>query len=152
MQILISSASLSSICFGAPVHESSHPLSPCIIVHVWKNSVCQFQFLLFNRIHLRSSGFCSCFTIEIQVDFRQCFRGSISITAQCTETQLMTSERLGRDLQIRNRSLYVVAPLWRNLDHKVSTSVKLFLLYSSFLLSPGHHSVLDCSIVMATIL
>ena len=33
--------------------------------------------------------------------------GTISITAQCIEPQLMPNESLGRDLHIRHRSLYV---------------------------------------------
>ena len=49
----------------------------------------------------------SCYAIAIQVDFRQSFKGSISMTAQCIETQLMPNESLGRDLQIIARSLYV---------------------------------------------
>ena len=53
-------------------------------------------------------GFCSCFTIPIHVDCKESFRGSISITAQCIEAQLIPIERLGRDLQIRHRPLYIV--------------------------------------------
>ena len=36
----------------------------------------------------------------IQVDFSQSFGGSISITAQCIETQLMPNAISGKDLQI----------------------------------------------------
>ena len=88
----------------------------------------------------------SCFAIAIRVDFRQSFGGSISITAQCIETQLMPNESSRKDLQIVVWSLlHQVTPSWCNLRHKVSTSVKLFLLLflfflSFFFLSPGHLS------------
>ena len=42
----------------------------------------------------------SCFAIAIWADFRRSFGGSISITAQCIETQLMPNEGSGKDLQI----------------------------------------------------
>ena len=42
--------------------------------------------------------FCSCVNIPIQVNFRQSFRGGISVTAQCTETQLMPNESSRKDL------------------------------------------------------
>ena len=52
----------------------------------------------------------------------------------------MPNESSGKDLQIMYWSLLrQIAPSWRNLRHKVSTSVKLFL----FILSPGHFSVND---------
>ena len=77
-------------------------------------------------------------------DFRQSFSSSISITAQCIETQLMPNESSGKDLQIMYWSLLrQIAPSWRNLRHKVSTSVKLFLFILSFFLSPGHFLVND---------
>ena len=79
-------------------------------------------------------------------DFRQSFSGSISITAQCIETQPMSKESSGKDLQIIYWSLLrQIAPSWRNLRHKVSTSVKLFLFILSFFLlsSPGHFLVND---------
>ena len=61
-------------------------------------------------------------------DFRRSFGGSISITAQYIETQLMPNEGSGKDLQIMYWSLLrQISPSWRNLRHKVSTSVKLFL-------------------------
>ena len=61
-------------------------------------------------------------------DFRQSFGGSISVTAQCIETQPMPNESSGKDLQIMYWSLLCqIAPSWRNLHQKVSTSVKLFL-------------------------
>ena len=76
-------------------------------------------------------------------DFRQSFGGSISITAQCIETQPMPNESSGKDLQIMYWSLLrQIAPSWRNLRHKVSTSVKLFLFILSSS-SPGHFSVND---------
>ena len=54
----------------------------------------------------------------------------------------MPNESSGKDLQIMYWSLLrQIAPSWRNLRHKVSTSVKLFLfilLSSFFFLSPGH--------------
>ena len=76
------------------------------------------------------------------MDFRQSFGGFISITAQRIETKLMPNESLGKHLQIMCRSLLrQIAPSWRNLRHKVSTSVKLFLF---ILLSfPGRFSVND---------
>ena len=78
-------------------------------------------------------------------DFRQSFGSSISITGQCIETQPMPNESSGKDLQIMYWSLLrQIAPSWRNLRHKVSTSVKLFLFILSFFLSsPGHFSVND---------
>ena len=79
-------------------------------------------------------------------DFRQSFSGSISVTAQYIETQPMRNESLGKDLQIMYWSLLrQIAPSWRNLRHKVSTSVKLFLFILSFFLlsSPGHFLVND---------
>ena len=61
-------------------------------------------------------------------DFRQSFGGSISKTAQYIETQPMPNESSGKYLQIMYWSLLrQIAPSWRNLRHKVSTSVKLFL-------------------------
>ena len=55
----------------------------------------------------------------------------------------MPNESSGKDLQITCWSLLrQISPSWRNLRHKMSTSVKLFLfillLSSSFFLSPGH--------------
>ena len=70
-------------------------------------------------------------------DFRQSFGGSISITAQCIESQPMPNESSGKDLQIMYWSLLrEIAPSWRNLRHKVLT----VSFYSFFLLlsSPGH--------------
>ena len=65
--------------------------------------------------------------IAILADFRQSFGSSTSIMAQCIETQLMPNESSGKDLQIMYWSLLrQIAPSWRNLRHKVSTSVKLF--------------------------
>ena len=52
----------------------------------------------------------------------------ISITAQCIEPQLMPNKSSGKDLQITCWSLLrQISPSWRNLRHKMSTSVKLFL-------------------------
>ena len=66
-------------------------------------------------------------------DFRRSFDGSISITAQYIETQLMPYESSGKYLQIMYWSLLrQIAPSWRNLRHKVLTSVKLFLFIRSF--------------------
>ena len=77
------------------------------------------------------------FCYSNSADFRRSFGGSISITAQCIETQLMPNEGSGKDLQITCWSLLRQISLsWRNLRHKVSTPVKLFLLF--FFLSPGH--------------
>ena len=68
-------------------------------------------------------------------DFRRSFGGSISITAQCIETQLMPNEGSGKDLQIMYWSLLrQISPSWRNLRHKVSTSVTVFLLWFFLLL------------------
>ena len=76
----------------------------------------------------------SCFAIAIRVDVRESFGGSISITAQCIETQLMPNESSRKDLQIICWSLLrQISPSWCNLRHKVSTSVKLFLLMFFFL-------------------
>ena len=56
----------------------------------------------------------------------------------------MPNESSGKDLQTMYWSLLrQIAPSWRNLRHKVSTSVKLFLFILSFFLSPGHFSVND---------
>ena len=76
----------------------------------------------------------SCFAIAIRVDFRKTFGGSISIRTQCIEPQLKPNESSRKDLQIMCWSLLCqISPSWCNLRHKVSTSVKLFLLtYSSF--------------------
>ena len=76
-------------------------------------------------------------------DFTQSFGGSISITAQCIETQPMPNESSGKDLQIMYWSLYV-----RSLLHGVicvtmcqRPSNCFFLFF--FLFSPGHFSVND---------
>ena len=62
----------------------------------------------------------SCFAIAIRADFRQSFGGSMSITAQCIEPQLMPNEGSGKDLQIMCWSLLrQISPSWRNLRHKV---------------------------------
>ena len=54
----------------------------------------------------------------------------------------MPNESSGKDLQIMYWSLLLqIAPSWRNLRHKVSTSVKLFLFILSS--SPGHFLVND---------
>ena len=59
----------------------------------------------------------------------------------------MPNESSGKYLQIMYWSLLrQITPSWRNLHHKVSTSVKLFLFILSFFLSsssPGHFSVND---------
>ena len=57
----------------------------------------------------------------------------------------MPNESSGKDLQITCWSLLrQISPSWRNLRHKMSTSVKLFLFILSFFLSfPGHFSVND---------
>ena len=80
------------------------------------------------------------FCYSNSADFRRSFGGSISITAQCIETQLMPNEGSGKDLQIMCWSLLRQISLsWCNLRHKVSTPVKLFLfILLSFFLSPGH--------------
>ena len=78
------------------------------------------------------------FCYSNSADFRRSFGGSISITAQCIETQLMPNEGSGKDLQITCWSLLRQISLsWCNLRHKVSTPVKLFLfiLLLSFFLS-----------------
>ena len=50
----------------------------------------------------------------------------------------MPNESSGKDLQITCWSLLrQISPSWRNLRHKMSTSVKLFL-FILLLLSPGH--------------
>ena len=49
----------------------------------------------------------SCFAIAIRVDFRQSFGGSISITAQCIETQFISIESSRKDLQIMCGHFYV---------------------------------------------
>ena len=48
-----------------------------------------------------------CFVIAIRVDFRQSLGGSISITAQCIETQLMPNESSRKDIQIMCGHFYV---------------------------------------------
>ena len=59
----------------------------------------------------------------------------------------MPNESSGKDLQIMHWSLLrQITPSLRNLRHKLSTSVKLFLFILSFFLllfSPGHFSVND---------
>ena len=60
-----------------------------------------------------------CFAVAVQVDFRQSFGGSLSITAQCIETQLMPNERSGKDLQIMCGHCYV-----RSLLHGVNCITK----------------------------
>ena len=68
------------------------------------------------------------------LDCMQSFGGSVSIMAQCIETQLMPNESSGKDLQIIYWSLLCqIAPSWRNLHHKMSMSVKLFPLQLFFL-------------------
>ena len=80
---------------------------------------------------------CSCFAIAIQADFRQSFGDSISITAQCIETQLMPNESSGKDLQIICGHFYV-----KSLIHGVICVTEcqrpsncFFLFFLSFLLS-----------------
>ena len=78
------------------------------------------------------------FCYSNSADFRRSFGGSISITAQCIETQLMPNEGSGKDLQIMCWSLLRQISLsWCNLRHKVSTPVNCFFLFF-FFLSPGH--------------
>ena len=57
----------------------------------------------------------------------------------------MPNESSGKDLQIICWSLLrQIALSWRNLRHKMSTSIKTVSFYSSFFLSsPGHFSVND---------
>ena len=50
-------------------------------------------------------GFCSCFTIPACC--KQSYRGSFSIRAQCTETQLVSNESLEKYLQLQVCHLYV---------------------------------------------
>ena len=88
-------------------------------------------------------GYLLVFAIAIRVDFRRIFGGSISIMAQCIETQLMPNESSGKDLQIMCGHCYV-----RSLLHGVICVTKcqrpsncffLFFLLSFFLLFyPGH--------------
>ena len=81
-------------------------------------SNCFFSFKITNILFCYSNSH----------DFRQSFGSSISITAQCIEPQLMPNEGSGKDLQIMCWSLLrQISPSWRNLHHKVWTSVKLFL-------------------------
>ena len=76
------------------------------------------------------------FVTAIRVDFRQSFRGSISITVLYIETQHTPNESSRKDLQIIVWPLLrQVAPSWHNLRQNVSTCVKVFLSYSVFLLS-----------------
>ena len=71
---------------------------------------------------------------------RSLFHGSISITAQCIESQLMPNESSRKDLQIMcGLLLRQISLSWCNLLDKVSTSAKLFLLkFFFFFLSRGH--------------
>ena len=79
------------------------------------------------------------FCYSNSADFRRSFGGSISITAQCIETQLMPNEGSGKDLQITCWSLLRQISLsWCNLRHKVSNTSQTVSFYSSFFLSPGH--------------
>ena len=88
--------------------------------------------MVINRIHLRSSGFWLCFTISFQANFRQSFRVSISIAAQCEQS-------------LRKGHFHV-----RSLLHGViciamcqqAPNCPLFLLSS-----PGHLLVNNCSAI-----
>ena len=99
-------------------------------------SLCQVLFLpvLSTYEHCCTLGSCSCFTIPFQANLRQSYRGSISATAQCIETQLLPQKGSGRDLQIMTCwSLFrQVAYSWRNLHHIVSTCSKVFPFNLSF--------------------
>ena len=92
--------------------------------------------LLINITHY--SGLYSCYSFAIQFDMSKISGALSPITAKCIETQLVPNESSGKDLQIRHRSYYViyyqVAASWHNLHHKVSMSIKLFLLLFFFLL------------------
>ena len=89
---------------------------------------------LIKRMHLRFNGFF--FYYSISGHFEAKLQGSISVTAQCIETKPMLNESSWKDLQIICWSLLCqIAPSWRDLSHKVSTSIKVFRLYSFFFLS-----------------
>ena len=64
--------------------------------------------------------------IVLQANLRQSYVGSISVMAQCIETQLMPNESSLKDLQIMS----IITPSWCNLRHKESTRARVFLLYS----------------------
>ena len=48
-----------------------------------------------------------CIPAAFQANLRQSYRGSISVAAQCIDTQLMSYESLGKYLQIKVCHLYV---------------------------------------------
>ena len=76
--------------------------------------------------------------------------GSISISAQCIETQLMPNEGLESlsDLQITYRSFSrKVTPSWHNLHRIVPLSITLFLFFSFFWPHFRHLSVNACSTI-----
>ena len=61
---------------------------------------------IMNSIPLHSIGFCSCFTMIVQTDLRQNYRGSVSIMAQCIENQFMLNKSSGNSLQSMCWSLF----------------------------------------------
>ena len=82
----------------------------------------------------------SCFAIPFQGDFRQSYRGSISVTAQCIETQLIPNDSLRKDLQSMVRPLCIKLLLRGVICVTKSQCAILNSPYSFFLLllSPGH--------------
>ena len=82
----------------------------------------------------RQHGRINFFRYSNSLDFRQSFCGSISITAQCFETQLMPNESSGNNLQIISGHFYI-----RSLLHSVICITKCqrpsnCFSYSSFFL------------------
>ena len=77
------------------------------------------------------------FCYSNSADFRRSFGGSISITAQCIETQLMPNEGSGKDLQITCWSLLrQISPSCVICVTKCQHQSNCFFLF--FFLSPGH--------------
>ena len=63
-------------------------------------------------MYLRAD-YSSCTCIEhllFQTNLSQSYRDSISVTAQCIETQHMPNERSGKDLQIRRQATFTSGP------------------------------------------
>ena len=84
----------------------------------------------------------SCFTIPIHVDFRQSFKGSISITAQCIATQHVKWKFRKRSSNKDQVTIRYSHSLTVYLHHKVSASVNLFLLCSFFFLLATFQSII----------
>ena len=101
-------------------------------------------------IHLLSNGLCP-FTMPFQAYFRQSYRGQglyLHNGSICIETQLMPTESLGSDLQIKGghfTSLFLYAVICITKCQHAPKCFFFNLFESTF---PGHPSVNNCPTVL----